>query len=97
VGNLKTTTDFNGKTTTYSYDPLNRLTTKQFQDGSAWTFTYTPIGQQDIVTLLDANQQVIDRYDYDYNERDWMIQRTDSLRLPKPSVMAMIWQVTRPQ
>jgi YD repeat-containing protein len=80
VGNLKTTTDFNGKTTTYSYDPLNRLTTKQFQDGSAWTFTYTPVGQQDIVTLLDANQQIVDHYDYDYNERDWMIQRTDALK-----------------
>jgi RHS repeat-associated protein len=80
VGNLKTTTDFNGKTTIYSYDPLNRLTTKQFQDGSAWTFSYTPIGQQDIVTLLDSNQQIVDRYDYDYNERDWLIGRTDTLQ-----------------
>jgi large repetitive protein len=80
VSNLKTTTDFNGKTTTYSYDPLNRLTTKQFQDGSAWTFTYTPTGQQDIVMLLDSNQQIVDRYDYDYNERDWLIGRTDALR-----------------
>jgi RHS repeat-associated protein len=80
VGNLKTITDFNGKTTTYSYDPLNRLTTKQFQDGTAWTFTYTPIGQQDIVTLLDTSQQIVDRYDYDYNERDWLIQRTDALK-----------------
>jgi YD repeat-containing protein len=79
VGNLKTQTDFNGKTTFYNYNSLNRLTTKQFQDGSAWTFTYTSTGQQDIVTLLDINQQVIDRYDYDYNERDWLIQGTDSL------------------
>jgi RHS repeat-associated protein len=80
VGNLKTTTDFNGKTTSYGYNALNRLSTKQFQDGSAWTFTYTPDGQQDIVTLLDSNQQIVDRYDYDYNERDWLIQRTDALR-----------------
>jgi RHS repeat-associated protein len=79
VGNLKTTTDSNGKTTTYAYNPLNQLTTKQFQDGSAWTFTYTATGQQDIVTLLDSTQQIVDRYDYDYNERDWLIQRTDSL------------------
>jgi choice-of-anchor C domain-containing protein len=80
VGNLKTTTDFNGKTTTYSYNPLNRLSTKQFQDGSAWKYTYTATGQQDIVTLLDGNQQIVDRYDYDYNERDWLIQRTDTLK-----------------
>jgi RHS repeat-associated protein len=80
VGNLKAQTDPNGKTTTYDYNPLNQLTTKQFQDGSAWTFTYTPEGQQDIVTLLDANQQIVDRYDYDYNERDWLIQRTDALK-----------------
>jgi RHS repeat-associated protein len=79
VGNFITETDFNGKTTTYFYNSLNRLTAKQFQDGSAWTFTYTPTGEQDIVTLLDANQQIVDRYDYDYNERDWLIQRTDSL------------------
>jgi RHS Repeat len=28
---------------------------------------------------LDANQQVIDRYDYDYNERDWLVKRSDSI------------------
>jgi YD repeat-containing protein len=80
VGNLKTTTDFNGKTTSYDYNALNRLTTKQFQDGSAWTYTYTPDGQQDIVTLLDGNGQIVDRYDYDYNERDWLIGRSDALK-----------------
>jgi choice-of-anchor C domain-containing protein len=80
VGNTKTIIDFNGKTTAFAYDSLNRLTAKQFQDGSAWTFTYTANGQQDIVTLLNSNQQVVDRYDYNYNERDWLIQRTDTLK-----------------
>jgi RHS repeat-associated protein len=47
--------------------------------GTQWTFTYTASGQQDIVSLLDANQQVIDRYDYDYNERDWLVKRSDSI------------------
>jgi RHS repeat-associated protein len=93
VGNLKTTTDFNGQTNTYSYDPLNQLTTKQFQDGSAWTFTYTPTGQQDIVTLLDTSQQIVDRYDYDYNERDWLIQRTDTLKGAPTQTIAYFYDV----
>jgi YD repeat-containing protein len=77
VGNVNTQTDFNGKTTAFVYDSLNRLSAKQFEDGTKWTFTYTFSGQQDIVTLLDANQQIVDQYDYDYNERDWLVKRSD--------------------
>jgi YD repeat-containing protein len=77
VGNILTQTDFNGKTTAFVYDSLNRLTAKQFEAGTQWSFTYTATGQQDIVTLLDTNQQVMDRYNYDYNERDWLVKRSD--------------------
>jgi RHS repeat-associated protein len=55
------------------------LSAKQFEDGTQWTFTYTASGQQDIVSLLDANQQIIDQYDYEYNERDWLVKRSDSI------------------
>ncbi len=79
MGNVQTQTDFNGKTVSFEYDALNRLTGKQFEDGTQWSFSYTPTGLRDIVSLLDENGDVIDRYDYDYNERDWLINRSDSL------------------
>ncbi len=77
VGNLKTYTDFNHNTTTYNYDPMNWATSKQFQDGSKVTYTYTSVGLQDVITFVDANGQTTSTYDYDYDEQDRLVKRTD--------------------
>jgi RHS repeat-associated protein len=79
VGNLKTMTDFNGKTITYLYDYQNRLTEKQFQDGSKVQYGYTLHGLQDTVTFRDSTGLITSFYDYDYDERDRLTQRTDTI------------------
>ncbi|WP_397330342.1 RHS repeat-associated core domain-containing protein [Nostoc sp. FACHB-190] len=79
VGNLKTYTDFNRNTITYSYNPMNWMTSKQFQDGSKVTYAYTTVGLQDIITFVDANGQTTATYDYDYDERDRLVKRTDNI------------------
>jgi YD repeat-containing protein len=56
VGNLSTKKDFNGKTTTYTYDTLNRLLRK-IPDASlnqtTIVFTYNPTGTR--ASMLDAS------------------------------------------
>ena len=79
VGNLKTSTDFNGKTITYGYDVQNRLTSKLFADGTKVTYSYTLNGLQDKVTFLSATGAVTALYDYDYDVRDRLIKRTDTI------------------
>jgi RHS repeat-associated protein len=56
VGNMATRTDFNRKTTTYSYDTLNRLLSKVPDPSlgeSTISFTYTPTGQR--LSIVDAS------------------------------------------
>jgi RHS repeat-associated protein len=79
VGNLKTTTDFNGKTITFNYDQQNRLTEKLFQDGSKVQYAYLRNGLQDTVTFRDSSGLVTSFYDYDYDVRDRLTKRTDSI------------------
>jgi RHS repeat-associated protein len=79
VGNLKTMTDFNGKTITYIYDYQNRLTEKQFQDGSKVQYGYTLHGLQDTVTFRDSTGLITSFYDYDYDVRDRLVKRTDTI------------------
>jgi RHS repeat-associated protein len=79
VGNLKTMTDFNGRTTTYIYDFQNRLTEKQFQDGSKVQYGYTLHGLQDTVTFRDSAGLISSFYDYDYDVRDRLTKRTDAI------------------
>ncbi|WP_242049331.1 RHS repeat-associated core domain-containing protein [Aulosira sp. FACHB-615] len=79
VGNLKTYTDFNRNTTTYSYDSMNWMTSKQFQDGSKVTYTHTDTGLQNVIAFVDANGQTTATYDYDYDERDRLVKRTDNI------------------
>ncbi|BBD70417.1 YD repeat protein [Nostoc commune NIES-4072] len=79
VGNLKAYTDFNRNTTSYSYDPMNWMTSKQFQDGSKVTYTHTNTGLQNVIAFVDANGVTTASYDYDYDERDRLIQRTDNI------------------
>jgi RHS repeat-associated protein len=71
VGNVASTTDFNGATITYAYDSNNRLIAKHYPDGTSVTFTYTPTGQESMVT--DARG--VTRYQYDAADR--LISRTD--------------------
>lgn len=79
VGNVESSTDFNGKTTTYIIDALNRVTIKNFSDGSKVTYTYTPTGLQDVVTFLDSKAQTTASYDSDYDERDRLTKHTDTI------------------
>ena len=79
VGNLKTSTDFNGKTIIYGYDAQNRLTSKSFADGTKVTYSYTFNGLQDKVMFLSATGAVTAIYDYDYDVRDRLIKRTDTI------------------
>ena len=55
VGNLKTHTDFNGKTTTFAYDQLNRLKSKVPDPSLSQptiSFTYYPTGTRQ--TMVDG-------------------------------------------
>jgi RHS repeat-associated protein len=79
VGNLKTMTDFNGHIVTYVYDEQNRLTEKQFQDGSKVQYGYLRNGLQDTVTFRNSAGLVTSFYDYDYDVRDRLTKRTDSI------------------
>jgi RHS repeat-associated protein len=79
VGNLKTTTDFNGKTITFNYDEQERLTEKVFQDGSKVVYTYTRNNLQDTITFRNSSGLVTSFYDYDYDVRDRLTKRTDSI------------------
>lgn len=65
-------TDFNGKTTAYDYDNLNRLT-KKTPDASfgaaAVQYTYTLNGQRE--TMSDGHGTTA----YTYNTRDWLLSK----------------------
>jgi RHS repeat-associated protein len=79
VGNLKTMTDYNGHIVTYIYDELNRLSEKQFQDGSKVQYGYTLNGLQDTVTFRNSAGLVTSFYNYDYDVRDRLVKRTDAI------------------
>ena len=79
VDNLHSMTDFNGRSITYVYDEQNRLTEKQFQDGSKVQYGCTHNGLQDTVTFRNNAGLVSSFYDYDYDERDRLTKRTDVL------------------
>jgi RHS repeat-associated protein len=71
VGNVTSTTDFEGNTTTFTYDERDRLVAKSYPDGTSVLFTYTPTGQR--ATATDARGTT--RYVYD--ARDRLLTRTD--------------------
>lgn len=71
VGNVKSVTDFNGKTTVYHYDEQNRLVLKDFEVDPDVRYSYTRTNQ--IATVTDGRGITT----YTYNERDWLIGRTD--------------------
>jgi YD repeat-containing protein len=67
AGNLHTRTDFNGKTTTFGYDALNRLLSKTPDasfNAAPISFAYTATGRRE--TMTDPSGVT----SYEYNERD---------------------------
>src|SRR5207302_3305483 len=67
-GNLSSKTDFNGKTTTFSYDVMRRLLTKAPDPALSQptiSFTYAATGQR--ATMNDASGATI--YSYDARNR----------------------------
>ncbi len=79
VGNLKTYTNFNQRIITYDYDPQNRMNFKLFEDGSKITYDYKLNNLQDVITFVDAQGNITATYDYDYDERDRQVKRTDTI------------------
>jgi RHS repeat-associated protein len=73
VGNAFKTTDFNGETAVYSYDPLNRLTFIDLPNDADVSFSYTPTGLRESVT----DSRGVTSYEYD--ERNRLIGRTDAV------------------
>jgi len=72
--NVLSKTDFNGDTTTYTYDVINRLTLKQYPTGPDVSYTYTPAGKQASVT--DARG--ITSHTYDDRDRLLTVTHPDS-------------------
>ena len=72
AGNLQTLTHFNGKTTTYAYDSLNRLITRTPDptlSEPTVSFTYTPTGKRH--TMTDGSGTTT----YTYDTADRLISR----------------------
>ena len=68
AGNLTSLTDYNGHTTTYAYDALNRLITKTPDAATGdvpVTFTYTSTGKRASMTDASGTTQ----YTYDNLDR----------------------------
>ncbi len=60
-GNLTSLTHFNGVTTTYTYDNLNRLLSRTTPNEAPVSFTYTPTGKRQ--TMIDASGTTTYTYD----------------------------------
>jgi YD repeat-containing protein len=62
-------TDFIGRTTTLSFDSVNRPLGKAYPDGSQVSFTYTATGRR--ATAIDAQGTT----NYSYDQRDRLLQQ----------------------
>ncbi len=56
----------NGEETTYAYDEIGRLVSKNFANGVSQAYTYMPGGNLESMTSTDK-QGVLDKYFYSYN------------------------------
>ena len=73
MGNIRSHTDFNGETITYTYSPCcGKLEKKTFPDGTTEDYTYTATGQVETVTTYHG----ITSYHYDLRDR---VARVDNL------------------
>ena len=68
-GNLSTITHFNGVTTTYGYDNLNRLTSRATPGETTVSFTYTATGKR--ASMTDASGTT----NYTYDSMDRLISK----------------------
>ena len=74
AGNLQTLLDYNGRTTQYTYDSLNRLITRSpysATDGAPESFTYTPTGKRATMTYGSPQETVT----YTYDDHDRLYQK----------------------
>ncbi|MFE7132987.1 DUF6531 domain-containing protein, partial [Streptomyces sp. NPDC057638] len=84
LGNLKETTDPEGRVTQYSYDRQNRLTTKDVPVGTAeergkWRYRYTRTGQ-----VLSVTDPTGARAEATYDDLDRPVTNTRIERRPQP-------------
>lgn len=70
VGNVISTTDFNGETITYGYNEAGLLTLKTFEDSTTVEFGYNEAGQ--LETITDERGVTT----YSYNERGNLLSHT---------------------
>ncbi|NJL53558.1 MAG: RHS repeat protein, partial [Hydrococcus sp. SU_1_0] len=71
VGNIISTTDFNGEIILYEYNTNNQLTKKLFEDGTSVEFNYDNVGR--LESIVDDRGTT----DYTYNERGNLLSRTE--------------------
>ena len=84
-GTLKTKTDFNGYTTTYLYDSLDRLIEKQADSthpsvvnktGPAFiVYTYDDAGQRTSAATLDSTRAILHQNTWTYDERGRVLSK----------------------
>jgi RHS repeat-associated protein len=72
VGNLLSTTDFNGETIHFEYDVRNRLLSRIFPDNSRVAYTYTLTGQR------ATESSSLGTITYGYDVRDNLLSRVDA-------------------
>src|SRR5204863_2174402 len=88
AGNLTNKVDFNGRTTIYTYDSLNRLLSKMpdaLFGQPPVLFTYTLTGQR--ATMSDPGGVT----SYRYNARDWL---TNKAWVPLGQIVSLILNYT---
>jgi RHS repeat-associated protein len=71
VGNRKHRVDYNGATTVYDYDALNRLKTINYPDTTTVTYTYDKLSR--LQTAMNENGTV----NFDYNKMNRLTSATD--------------------
>jgi YD repeat-containing protein len=73
VGNLISHTNFNGDTTAFAYDSMNRMILKALPGGETIVRTYTPTGKMETIT----DSRGVTEYTYDVRDRVTRINHPD--------------------
>src|SRR5258708_31518270 len=71
AGNLVSLRDFNGQTTTYTYDALDRLTGRVLPDGEVHAFGYTAAAK--LASMTDAHGTT--SFAYDQRDRPTQVRQ----------------------
>jgi len=73
VGNQKTVTDWNGNTTTWEYDALNRVTSEE--DALGQLIHYDEYDRNNNLLAMRDKRNIATRYQYDREDRQTLIER----------------------